>query len=264
MKTIEALALAGDRVSPRDARLLLGAVAGRPLPDEITPEQSVQYEAKLTRRAKSEPMSHILGRRAFWRHEFKVTSDTLDPRPETEVLMQAALEGPFETVLDLGTGSGCILLSLLAARPEAKGTGVDISAAALAVAGENANALDVADRTTLIEGSWFTPIAQRFDLIVSNPPYIAQAEMEGLAPELAYEPRIALTDEGDGLDAYRTILAGAGNHLTSAGRVLLEFGAGQAPWVQGIADQHGWQTRILKDLDGRDRAIVANLGQNPL
>ncbi|MGR3468461.1 MAG: peptide chain release factor N(5)-glutamine methyltransferase [Shimia sp.] len=262
MKTRDALALAGGDVTPRDARLLLSEVVGRPLPDEISQGQAGRYRTMLKRRLKGEPVSHILGRRAFWRHEFKVTPDVLDPRPETEVLVAEALQGPFASVLDLGVGSGCILLSLLAERPEAIGVGVDISAGALEVAGKNARRLGVEDRTTLRQGSWFDGLTSRFDLVTSNPPYIAAAEMAGLAPDLRFEPRAALTDEGDGLSAYRAILSRAAQHLAPGGRLLLELGAAQGAAVTAIARDHGWQSRLVLDLDGRNRVLIAMPGEN--
>ncbi|MGR3436790.1 MAG: peptide chain release factor N(5)-glutamine methyltransferase, partial [Shimia sp.] len=217
----------------RDARLLLAAALGCDparlllVDGPLDAGALARFEAHLAARADRVPVSHLTGRRAFWDHTFEVTPDVLDPRPETEILVAEALRRPFASVLDLGTGSGCILGSLLAARPRAEGLGTDISEAALTVAGRNLVALGVAGRARLAPSDWFGAVQGRFDLIVSNPPYIPAADMSGLAPELAHEPRGALTDGGDGLSAYRTLFGGAARHLAPGGRVLAEFGAGQ-------------------------------------
>jgi release factor glutamine methyltransferase len=187
-----------------------------------------------------------------------VTSDVLDPRPETETLVAAALEEPFVRVLDLGLGSGCILLTLLAERPGATGLGVDLSPAALEVAGRNAVRIGVSDRATLALSNWFQNVDGLFDLIVSNPPYIALAEMPGLQPEVRdWEPRLALTDEGDGLGAYRAILAGAASHLAPQGRLMVEIGPTQAEAVAEIGAAHGFAPpEVRRDLDGRARVCL--------
>ena len=201
-------------------------------------------------------MSHLLGYRDFYEHRFQVNRDALDPRPETETLVRAALEMPFSHVLDLGTGSGCILLSLLAARPGATGVGTDLSEKALAVARRNTAGLELDRRVALTRSDWFEDVAGQFDLIVSNPPYIAKDEMAELAPELGYEPRLALTDEADGLSAYRAITAGAGAHLTAGGFLMVEIGWRQGPQVSELFRKNGFDdVKILPDLDGRDRVI---------
>ena len=232
----------------------------RERPNDLTLEM---FEIALTARARRQPVSQILGRRAFWKHEFIVTPDVLDPRPETETLVEAALARPWRRVLDLGTGSGAILLSLLAARPAAAGTGVDISDAALAVARRNAAKLDVADRAALIRSDWFSAVTGTFDLILSNPPYIAAAEMGALMPEVRdHEPRIALTDEGDGLQAYRAITAGVGRHLAPGGALMVEIGPTQGAAVSALFSAGGLaDVSVLPDLDGRDRVVVAHAEQ---
>ena len=186
----------------------------------------------------------------------------LDPRPESETLIEAALSEGFADVLDLGTGSGCLLVTLLAERTTASGIGVDLSEAACLQASANAVMHALADRARIVRGDWFEPVEGRFDLIVSNPPYLASDEMDDVAPELRYyEPRMALTDEGDGLSAYRVIAETAGSYLTSSGRVICEFGWTQGDAVAEIFDNHGWgDVRLLADLDGRMRVFVA---QNP-
>ncbi|MFX0545810.1 peptide chain release factor N(5)-glutamine methyltransferase [Roseovarius sp. S1116L3] len=254
---------AGIDSAARDARVLMAGALGIGTGrlslhegDALAPDTEARLRDYAAQRLERRPISHILGRRAFYEHEFEVTPDVLDPRPETEALVSAALSGPFDSVLDLGTGSGAILLSLLAARPEARGVGTDISQAALGVAGRNAARLDVADRAKLIRSDWFGAVTGRFDLIVSNPPYIAATEMADLAPELAYEPRVALTDEADGLTAYRAICAGAGAHLAANGRVMVEIGWKQGARVAELMQEAGLaDVRILPDLDGRDRVV---------
>ena len=217
------------------------------------------YERALQKRAARVPVSHITGTREFYGRVFQVTRDVLDPRPDTETLIEIALRHPFRRVLDLGTGSGCILLSLLAERPGSSGTGTDISTTALSVARANAEALGLAGRASFIASNWFAATDGRFDLIVSNPPYIAASEMAALDPEVRdYEPRIALTPGGDGLDAYRAISAGLAAHLTPDGRVLLEIGPTQAGAVGQILASAGLTVvAVHPDLDGRDRVVEA-------
>ena len=221
--------------------------------------EGAEFEDLVRRRAAREPFSHIAGYRDFWTHRFKVTSDVLDPRPETETLVAQALAEPFLKVLDLGTGSGCILISLLAEMPEAKGVGTDLSERAVLVAGENAKRIGVADRLVLPLSDWFEDVGGVFDLIVSNPPYIAADEMDALQPEVRdFEPRGALTDEADGLSAYRAIAAGAPDHLTPGGRLLVEIGPTQARDVCEIFQAAGLvDITVHSDLDGRDRVVAA-------
>ncbi len=258
-------ALGGGGAALAEARLLLGHVLGL---DRTTlhrlgdraPDAGewARFEALVARRQAKEPMSHLLGYRDFWAQRFRVTHDVLDPRPETEALVAEALTAPFARVLDLGTGSGAIVLSLLGERPAATGLGVDLSPAALAVARGNAQALGLAARADFALSDWFAAVPGRFDLIVANPPYIAEAEMAGLSPELRHEPRMALTPGGDGLGAYRTIAAGACDHLTAGGRLLLEIGPTQGAAVCALLAAAGMQAiRVLPDLDGRDRVVAA-------
>jgi len=250
----------------RDARLLLahamGVEAGRltlHLADDLSPEQECTFEKAIAARLARQPVSQITGRRLFWGRSFRVTPDTLDPRPETEVLVAAALERPFVRMLDLGTGTGCILLSCLASMPFATGIGTDVSEAALAVAADNAAALGLVKRARLLRSDWFAGVAGRFDLIVSNPPYIAEDEMAGLSPEVRdWEPRGALTPGGDGLDAYRAIAAGAGARLMAGGRLILEIGPTQAGAVTELLRVQGFEDiEVRPDIDGRDRTVVA-------
>ena len=217
------------------------------------------FDRAVRQRAARKPLSQIVGRRAFWTAEFLVTPNVLDPRPETETLVELALSEPFARVLDLGTGSGCILISLLMERPGARGVGTDISDKAVLVAGENAARLGVADRIVLPVSDWFADVGGRYDLIVSNPPYIAADEMAGLAPEVRdHEPQGALTDGGDGLGAYRAIAKGASEHLVPGGRLMVEIGPTQAGEVSGLFSAAGLEDiRVHPDLDGRDRVVAA-------
>lgn len=245
----------------RDASRLLGHAAdGAYIHYDDLPQALLQrFDAAIDRRMRREPVSHIIGRRAFWTHEFEVNAHVLDPRPETETLVDLSLEAPFRRVLDLGTGSGCILISLLAEDPHACGVGTDISPEAVLVAGRNAQRIGVADRILLPLSEWWDDVGSTYDLIVSNPPYIAADEMPGLAPELGFEPRQALTDEGDGLGAYRAITAGLFDHLTPGGRVLLEIGPTQGAAVSDMLHRAGLENiAIHPDLDGRARVVSAN------
>lgn len=229
------------------------------LDDEVEPEAAEIYGRLVARRAdRREPVSHLIGSRLFWGREFRVTRDVLDPRPETETLVACALEGPFGTVLDLGTGSGCLLLTLLAERPQALGLGVDLSEAALAVAADNAHRLGVEGRAAFRQADWLGGVEGPFDLIVSNPPYIAEEEVGGLQPEVRdHEPRMALTPGGDGLGAYRIILRDAGDRLALGGRLAVEVGAGQAEAVLAIGHEAGWEGgETREDLDGRARVCL--------
>ncbi len=259
------LAAAGVPEPVSDARRLLAhAVAVAPgrltliLPEPMTPATAAVFDELVARRAGRVPVSQLTGSRVFWGRDFQVTSAVLDPRPETEVLVAEALLQPFARALDLGTGSGCILITLLAERPEAVGQGVDLSPEALAVATENALRHEVADRAAFFVSDWCAAAEGVFDLIVANPPYIAGEEMAGLAPEVRdHEPRLALTDGADGLSAYRAILRAAPGYLSARGRILFEIGAGQGEAVTGLAKAAGFaKPRILRDLDGRDRVVV--------
>ncbi|MDD9979098.1 MAG: peptide chain release factor N(5)-glutamine methyltransferase [Boseongicola sp.] len=211
----------------------------------------------IVRRSNREPVSHITGRRAFWKHEFTVTNEVLDPRPETETLIECALEHSFQRVLDLGTGSGCIVISLLHERPDATGLATDISEGALDIARSNANSILEPGRLELKVSDWFERIDSKFDLIVSNPPYISANEMSKLEPEVQkFEPRQALTDEADGLEAYRAITDGALDHLTEGGRLLVEIGHTQAQDVMKLFVDGGFgDVKAVRDLGGAERVI---------
>ncbi len=249
-----------------DARLLLSHALGIAqdrltlhLPDAISDAQAAAYEAALAARVARQPVAQIIGQRQFWGLTFRVTQDTLDPRPDTEALVAEAVKAPFLNMLDLGTGTGCILLSCLKSMPAARGLGVDISPAALDVAGGNADALGLGTRASFRASDWFSDVPGCYDLIVSNPPYIAADEMPGLAPEVRdWEPHLALTPGGDGLGPYRIIARDAPSRLMPGGRLLVEIGPTQGAAVAALFAAQGLQEiRVLPDMDGRDRVVVA-------
>ncbi len=265
-RAIPELQEAGIEDAARDARVLLAHALGighdrltLKLQDEMTPPQEALYESALAARRARQPVAQITGRRLFWGLSFRVTRDVLDPRPETETLVAEALRAPFLKVLDLGTGSGCILLSCLKGMPMARGLGTDISDAALQVAMGNTRDLGLEARARFRKSDWFADVTGAYDLIVSNPPYIAAAEMPGLAPEVRdWEPHLALTPGDDGLDPYRAIARGALARLMPGGRLLVEIGPTQGAAVVALFRRAGLEgVRILRDMDGRDRVVAA-------
>lgn len=270
----ERLARAGIPDAARESRLALrwaagldGAALAAALDEAPGADEAARFAEAVERRAAREPLSHITGRRDFWGRSFTIGPDVLDPRPETEALVAEALRrGPFSRILDLGTGSGCILLTLLAEWPRATGLGTDISAAALARARRNADMTGVGDRASFARADWTDGVDGRFDLIVSNPPYIAEAEIATLDPEVRdHEPRIALTPGGDGLGAYRRIAGGATGVLQPGGLLMVEIGPTQAGAVPAIMAAAGLATgAVIADMDGRPRVVVAELhGKSP-
>lgn len=258
------LRAAGIEGAARDTDRILAAILGiepgalRMTDDrELDADQAAAFNHGIAARALRQPVAQITGFRDFWAHRFKVTRDTLDPRPETEALVEAALALDWVSVLDLGTGTGAILISLLAARPGATGMGTDLSEAALEVARFNARQIGVTARFR--RADWFAGIEGVFDLIVSNPPYIAASEMAGLSADVRdWEPHSALTDGGDGLSAYRAIASGCRAHLAPGGHLLAEIGATQGEAVSDIFRAVGAQVQLVPDLDGRDRVIMAH------
>lgn len=265
------LAAAGVEDAPRDARLLLQAASGISLAALVAfPERRVEaaaletFRSMLARREGREPMAQILGRREFWSLTFRVTGDTLDPRPDSEALVQAVLERVSDRdaaprLLDFGTGTGCLLLALLHDLPRATGVGIDLSAAALEIAAENARNLGLAQRATFRLGDWDEGLAPSdrlaaFDAVISNPPYIESAAIPALQPEVArFEPRLALDGGVDGLDAYRRLLPAAARLLRPGGIAAFEIGVGQADSVTAIGTAGGL----------RHIATVADLGAVP-
>lgn len=256
---------AGVEGAPRDARLLLAQALGiEPVDvilretDAIDPVSLTVFESLIQRRIASEPVSRIRGWRDFYGRRFIITPDVLDPRPETELLVEQGLARlpSGGRVLDLGVGSGCILLSVLAERDDVSGVGVDLSPKALSVARQNAEALGVGGRASFIEGSWDAPLEGGFDLVLSNPPYIPEHDIAGLSVDVReYDPRMALTPGGDGLDPYRVILAAMPGWLKPGGCVGFEFGIEQAASVTMLMRQAGLSDiEVHQDLAGIDRA----------
>lgn len=251
-----------------DARLLLQAVlkldhAGIIGSSEckLTVDELAQFDGYVARRVAHEPVSKILGQRDFFGRSFYVTADVLDPRADTETIVELALQQKRPeavSVLDLGSGSGALICTLLAERPAATGVAVDLSAAALEVTRHNAEVLGLAERLQALQGSWFEPVIGEFDLIVSNPPYIPSAEIAELEPDVRdHDPLLALDGGSDGLDCYRAIAGGAAAHLRPEGVVLVEIGAGQADDVVGIFTHAGFRLAGKRaDLGGHVRALA--------
>ncbi|MEP7211175.1 MAG: peptide chain release factor N(5)-glutamine methyltransferase [Alphaproteobacteria bacterium] len=271
----ERLTAAGVEAPQREARLLLADALGIDGAGLIAQETDAidaggldAFEARMRRRLAGEPISRIRGWREFYGRRFAITGDVLDPRPETELLVE---EGQMRLprggcVLDLGTGSGCILVSMLAERPDAIGVGVDISPAALAVAASNAGSLDVADRATFIEGGWGAMAeggGAGFDLVLSNPPYVTEAEFTGLAVEVRdHDPHLALVGGVDGLDPYRAILAALPATLKPGGWLGVEFGATQGGAVSALMVSAGLDAvEVMADFAGLDRVAF---GRRPM
>ncbi|HZZ68170.1 MAG TPA: peptide chain release factor N(5)-glutamine methyltransferase [Phenylobacterium sp.] len=264
---LETAGLAGPVI---DARLLVEAAADATRADivgdpyrALTPQQEARLENYLTRREHREPVSHILGRKGFWKIMLDVTPDVLTPRPDTETVVEWVLrdfpEHAAWSVLDLGVGSGAIILSILAERPAAKGLGIDISEEALAVARDNAAHLGLASRLALLRGDWTAGLGDAsFDLVVSNPPYIASHVIETLEPEVRdHEPRIALEGGDDGLMHYRTLAPEILRVLKAGGRFAVEIGYDQKDAVEALFREAGaLGVQTLKDLADRDRVVA--------
>lgn len=237
-------------VAERDTDLASGVVA--------------RVERLAARRLTREPMSHILGWREFWSLRFKVTPDVLTPRPDSETLVAAVLAALPDRraklrVLDLGVGSGCLLLSLLHELPNATGVGIDRSARALVVARQNARVLGLADRVELRAGDWGEGVEEVFDVVVSNPPYIPSDDIASLDPEVSeHEPWLALDGGPDGLDCYRRLVGELGYLVKPGGLVALEVGKGQTATVARLVRAAGFRSLTTHDdLAGVARVILA-------
>jgi release factor glutamine methyltransferase len=273
----EALAQAAKRLGEAgiqrpqaEARILLEAASGRgrgqiiAFPEHrLTPEQRAVFEAQVTRRCAREPISRILGSREFWSLRFAVGPATLDPRPDSETLVSAVLaripdRDAALALLDLGTGTGCLLLALLSELPNAKGLGIDISADARDIAATNARALGLDGQAKFQLGDWTRDISAQFDVVVSNPPYIESMAIEGLSPEVAhYDPRAALDGGADGLSAYRALIPQAAERLKPGGLLALEIGEGQGAAVRVLAIDAGLNDLgSASDLAGIERCLL--------
>jgi release factor glutamine methyltransferase len=255
-----------------DAEVLLSHVLDRPRshlfahPETIpSSDQASTFAHLVARRARGEPVAYLTGRKAFWTLELEVSRHTLIPRPETELLVELGLArmvdaGPLR-IADLGTGTGAIALALAVERPRAQIVATDVSAAALAVARRNVLRHGL-DRVDLRRGSWFEPLGgERFDLIIANPPYVAATDPHLARGDLRFEPAAALRAGADGLDALRTIVAAAGDHLSPGGWLILEHGHDQSRAVAGLFRSHGLvAVQAHRDLAGHPRAIA---GRSP-
>jgi len=273
--TVQAcLGAARGRVDAGEATLLLAHVLGRGQAwlfahgeAEVPPGAARAFAALVERRAGGEPVAYLVGRRGFWTLDLAVTPATLIPRPETELLVEAALarlpvDAPCR-VADLGTGSGAIALAIASERPRARVVATDRSPGALDVARANAAAHGLDARVDFRAGDWFGPLrdAPPFDLVASNPPYIAEGDPHLARGDLRHEPPGALASGPDGLDAIRAITAGAPAHLVAGGWLLLEHGFDQGPAVRALLDAAGFSgIATLADLEGRDRVT---LGRRP-
>lgn len=256
--------------SPRlDAEILLAHVLNKEriylyahYDEPMNGEELAAYRAMVKQRADRLSVAHILGTKAFMGLDFKVSEDVLIPRPETEMLVEtvvAAAEGTAPAIIDIGTGSGAIILSLLHYLPQATGTGVDISPKALAIAAENGRTLGLDGRVTWIESDLFTKVPQgACDWLVSNPPYLTKGDMEHLQPEVRHDPALALYGGDDGLEFYRRIAAESPAYVKAGGHCAVEIGAGQAEDVTAIFCRHGAydHEQTVKDYGGIDRVLV--------
>jgi release factor glutamine methyltransferase len=255
-----------------DAELLLAHALGvgrarlRSHPEEPAGDAAARFAALIERRAGGEPIAYILGRRGFWTLELGISSAVLVPRPETELLVERALAlhpGAEAGVADLGTGSGAIALALASARPRWRIVATDLSSEALAVARANATALGL-ERVEMLQGDWLACLRGTFDLIVSNPPYVAADDPALGQPELTREPRMALVAAEDGLGALRAIIRAAPHHLDCGGWLLLEHGENQAAAVAGALVARGFaQVRSHRDLAGRERMTEGQWPTHP-
>lgn len=253
------LAAAGIDDPMREARILAREAA-----------DAAAFDDFVARREKREPVAYILGRKEFWSLDFEVSPAVLIPRPDSETLVETALKvlkaNPPARILDLGTGSGCLLIALLTEWPAATGIGVDISRDALAVAARNAGRLGVVARTSfkLADFASFT-LGERFDLVVANPPYIAEGEYAQLDPDVRdHEPRLALTSGHDGLRDIERIARALRDVMTNEGIALIEIGHAQGESAARTLRNQGLDVRrVVQDLGGRDRVLVATLPQGP-
>jgi release factor glutamine methyltransferase len=270
--TLQCLTAAGVPSPGLDARLLVCAATGlghEGLIGEpgraVTESEAHRLERMVARRLAREPVSRILGEREFWGRSYAVGAATLDPRPDTETLVEAALDwmrrfdSPRPTIADLGTGTGCLLISLLCDLHHARGFGIDVDPEALIVAATNARRYLEPGRAHFICGDWLAPVGGSVDLIVSNPPYVESAEIMLLEPEVAaFDPRRALDGGTDGLDAYRRIAEAAAGHINPGGALMLEIGADQETSVAELLEEGGFSVGgTRRDLSGTIRCIFA-------
>ena len=228
---------------------------------KISKELKFKFIDLIQQRVSGAPISKIIGKRLFFNSEFFVNKNVLDPRPETEVVVSVALEKNFSTVLDLGTGTGCIVISLLKERPDVVGVSVDISKECLNVAKINAETNGVSDRVKFIHSDWFSNVTSRFDLIVSNPPYIGLSELKDLSREVKnFDPKVALFGGRDGLNCYEAIFNDVTRFLNPGGRLITEVGYAQSSIVKKFFLSSGFiDIKVTKDLDLNNRVVSGHL-----
>lgn len=262
---VQTLRQAGVSGPERDAQRLLAHALNMPLGKlitcdgvELSADQKKKFQAMITARARRQPVSQIIGHRAFYGRDFKVTPDVLDPRPETECLVHEVLQQNPAHVLDLGTGSGAIGVTIALEQPGTQVTCTDISATALAVAVQNAKRLG-AQNIYFVETDWAAKVTGSFDVIVSNPPYLAPSEIDDLDPEVRdFEPHVALLGGQDGLECYRTIMEQSLRLLVCGGWLMLEIGWTQSQQVRQLAEEKGYgNIKIIPDFDDTPRVILA-------
>jgi release factor glutamine methyltransferase len=272
-RSTDELAAANIEQPRLEARMLLAHAAGIDrtrifgYPEDVVEAATVKnLEDMIARRKTGEPIAYITGTREFWSLDFKVTRDTLIPRPDSETLIEAVLENTPDKntalkILDLGTGSGCLMLALLSELPNAHGIGVDVNPAACKVASENAKNLELAAQATFLESNWMDGIQDKFDIIISNPPYIIDSDIPTLDSDVkAFEPYLALSGGSDGLAAYRLIAAQSGPHLTPNGILAVEMGIGQAIDIKQILGKNNFQIRnTYQDIANIERCILATV-----
>ena len=262
------LSHSGIESAARDARVLTAYALEVPISDlslKINDKVSANIISKLEklilRRINREPISKILGRREFWGRTFSINKNVLDPRGDTETLIDYVIEKPVKTVLELGTGSGVIAVTLACAWKEVQVTAVDISEDALLLAQINAEKFNVENKIQFLKSDWFENVEGIFDMIISNPPYIGWVEQDKISAEVKkYDPEIALFAGYDGFDAYKKIIPSLSKFLNKEGLVVLEIGASQSSQVKDIMNSSGFfDVEILKDLSGKERAVAAKL-----
>ncbi len=259
---------AGIELPELEARILLREFANVTDTDILIGNIPEFDQAKLNeaiaRRIAGEPMGRVLGYREFWGRKFYLSPATLEPRPDTETLIEAVLKEDKKpkTILDLGTGTGCILLTLLHEIPGATGIGVDLSLEACETANKNAKAQGVDERVSFIQSDWLENVEGKFDLIVSNPPYITSEDVENLESNVKdFDPRLALDGGKDGLDPYRNLLGTLKNVLAEGGVIFFELGKGQVPDIEEIAAAHGATLHaVYSDLGGVERVVKISFG----
>jgi len=276
MKALDIIKLGSDKLREKkikshiiDSELLLAKVLDKSreeilinLDQNIEKNKTLKFKKYLKRRSKNEPIAYILGEKEFWSKKFKVTKDTLIPRPETELLVDKLLDifkNKKISILDIGTGSGCIILSLLNSLKKSSGTGIDISKKAILIAKKNAHKYNLQSRVKLINKSYENIFNTKFDLIVSNPPYIERKDLKNLSDDIKrYEPRIALDGGNDGLDLIKKVIYKSRNILKTKGTLALEIGNEQIKKVSKILFDNKFRIQnVIKDYKNNIRCIIA-------